>query len=251
MAKKKSQQKRQIAALKKRRKDKARKQHQRTLAPAGPRNTLRKARQFPIFDCQISADWQGDMGLVQIMIAREQPDGNIAFGVYLIDKFCLGLKNTYADANVSIAEYRAEVRSVAQQTPLIPCSPELAHQFVYQAIDYAAQFKFKPHKDFRWSKLVLTPRGELEESEDIEFGKDGKPLYISGPHDNVEVIKAKLDEHAGPGNYDYLVHIGDPLGDDEFPFDVIEGEVVASEDTNGISDEKMDDDASEADENAE
>ncbi len=228
---KKNQHKRQAAILKKRRKDKARKKHQRALAPAGSRNMLRKARQFPIYECKISDDWQSDMGLVQIVIAREQPDGNIAFGVYLIDKFCLGLKNTFANANFSVADYEDDVLGhVEETTTLMPCSPELAHQFVYQAIDYAAQYGFKPDKDYKWSKLVLTPRGELEESAKIEFGKDGKPFFVSGPYDNIEVILAKLEQNAGAGNYHYMAHVGDPLDDDHFPFELIDGD-VESDDT--------------------
>jgi hypothetical protein len=40
----------------------------------------------------------------------------------------------------------------------------------------------------------------------------GKPLYISGPHDNVKRILATLSRTVGPGGYEYIV--GGPDADD-------------------------------------
>jgi hypothetical protein len=212
--------KRQEKLMKQRRKAKARQKKQVALR-TGSHGILQKARQFPLFDCQISADWKSDMGLVQVLIARQQPDGKIVYGLYLIDKFCLGLKNTSYNANISVEAYRRDVvRGVQRTAPMMSCSPELAHQFIYEAIDYAAQFGFKPQKDYKWSRLILEKRGTLEEPHHLTFGKDGKPFYISGPYDNPQAIIAKLEKTAGPGNYDYLLQVGGPSFDDDFlPFD--------------------------------
>ncbi len=42
----------------------------------------------------------------------------------------------------------------------------------------------------------------------LEFGKDGKPFYISGPRDNADRIIATLKEHVGNGNFHYLLSLG-------------------------------------------
>jgi len=39
----------------------------------------------------------------------------------------------------------------------------------------------------------------------LTFGKNGKPFFIAGPHDNAARILKQLEKTAGPGNYDYLV----------------------------------------------
>jgi len=44
----------------------------------------------------------------------------------------------------------------------------------------------------------------------IEFGKEGKPLFINGPHDNVQAILRQLMRTAGEGNFDYIAHLGPP-----------------------------------------
>jgi len=52
---------------------------------------------------------------------------------------------------------------------------------------------------------MLAPRGELEEPYQLTFGKNGKPFFVAGPHDNAARILKQLEKTAGQGNYDYLV----------------------------------------------
>lgn len=209
--------KRQKELLKRRRKQKevAKQRNRLSLFAPSPHTLVRRAREFPIYECKISKNWQKDTTeLTQIVIARQQPNGNITFGVYLVDRACLGLKSTFCNADFAPAEYKLQIRSkVAYTTPLEDCPPELVHQMIYQAIDYAAQFGFKPDKDFKLSQMILEPRGHYPEKYSLKFGKDGKPLFIAGPYDNVPAILAKLEAKAGPGNYDYVVMMGEDVED--------------------------------------
>ncbi|HXX78263.1 MAG TPA: hypothetical protein VEI53_07220 [Ktedonobacteraceae bacterium] len=214
--------KRQKALMKQRSKHKAaaqHKAHQQTLTLSSPKAILRQARSYPLYECLISDNWdkKENSGLVQILIAREQPDGDICFGVYLIDTYCLGLKNTFANAGFSHSRYMSEIRNnIFRAGKPVDCSIELANQMIYQSIEYAEQFGFEPEKDFVLSQYLLPPRGELEEPYKLTFGKDGKPFFISGPHDNVERILRQLDKTAGPGNYHYMAMIGgNPFVDED------------------------------------
>lgn len=204
--------KRQKALMKKRSKQKAAAQHRahsQQFASQSVASILRQARSYPVYECLISASWQKDEpGLVEIVLARQQPGGDICFGVYLVDKLCLGLKNTFARANYSPARYHDEVKSIFREMKSQECPLELAHQMIYESIDYAAQFGFEPNEDFVLSQFLLQPRGELEEPYHLTFGKDGKPLYISGPHDNPQRIVRQLEKTAGPGNYNYIAMLG-------------------------------------------
>jgi hypothetical protein len=202
--------KHQKATMKKRSKQKAdlqRQSQRQAFTSFSPQAIIRRARAFPLFECWISANWQqDDMGLVQILLARQQPDGDICFGVYLVDKHCLGLKNTFANAGFSRTRYQNEVRStIFHENVPMACPVELAHQMIYASIEYAAQFGFQPEQDFALSQYMLAPRGELEEPYQLTFGKNGKPFFVAGPHDNAARILKQLEKTAGPGNYDYLV----------------------------------------------
>ena len=85
----------------------------------------------------------------------------------------------------------------------------MAHQIVYGAIDFASRFGFRPHKDYELSRYILDGRDSFEEVSDIEFGRDGRPLFIASPDDNVPGIIRQLESTAGPGNFDYLASIGE------------------------------------------
>jgi hypothetical protein len=206
--------KHQKALMKKRSKQKVASQHktqQQTMTAFSEQSIIRRAREYPILECRISADWEKEQpGLVQILVARKQPDGDICFGFYLVDKLCLGLKNTLANAGIPPARYRSEIRDkVFRATKSKDCPVELAHQMIYASIEYAEQFGFQPEKDFALNQYILEPRGELEEPYKLTFGRDGKPFFIAGPYDNVARVLRQLEKTAGPGNFDYVAPIGD------------------------------------------
>ncbi len=203
------EQKHQKALMKKRSKQKVASQHktpQQTLTAFSEQSIIRRAREYPILECRISSDWEKEQpGLVEILVARKQPDGDICFGFYLVDKLCLGLKNTLAHAGVPLASYRREIRDrVFRGSKAKDCPVELAHQMIYASIEYAEQFGFQPERDFALNQYILEPRGELEESYKITFGRDGKPFFIAGPNDNIARILRQLEKTAGAGNFDFI-----------------------------------------------
>ncbi len=174
-----------------------------------PEAAVRHARSCPVHECLINPSWR-DSGLARILLARRQPDGLIAFGVYLVDVLCLGLKSTFCNANFTSARYQQSLRKRCYQDEApVECPVPLAHAIVYGGIDYAADLGFTPDRDFRLSQYILEPRDALGEVPDVEFGRDGKPCYVSGPYDDVAAILAKLDRRLGEGNYLFLV--GGPL----------------------------------------
>lgn len=204
--------KRQKKLMKKRQRDKVRRKHRLEAIPfslASVKAKVRAARQYPLHECTINGGWQ-ESGLAIVLVSRRQPDGDLLYGLYLVDILCLGLKNTLYEADVSMSRYRGELldRMYGDQEP-IPCSRELAHGVIYGGIAFARQFGFRPQQDFEVSQYVLDPLdGVGPPAEPIEFGRDGKPLYVRGPHDDTRSILRQLEAAAGPGNYDYLLNIG-------------------------------------------
>jgi hypothetical protein len=177
-------------------------------ATASMESILRDARTFPIVECWISDDWEKGSGLVQIILTRQQPNEKLCCGVYLVDKYCLGLKNTFAKVNLSVDRYKAVYDRIASRQALTQCPIDLAHQMIYQAIDYAARFGFEPQSDWAQSQYILEPRGQLKERYKLKFGQNGKPLFIPGPYDDAKKILKQLEQTAGPGKYDYIVMLG-------------------------------------------
>jgi len=202
------QMKRQKKLTKKRQKDKARRQRQyeaASYAYLSVKAKVRRARQCPIHECRINPKWQSS-GLAIVAVSRRQPTGDYVFGVFLVDILCLGLKNTLYGADFSAFRYQKDiVEGSYQEDGSIVCSVELAHQIVYGGIAYARQFGFEPQRDFQLTRHILEPVDSIPPTEDIEFGRDGKPLYVRGPHDDPQRIMRQLEKTAGSGNYDFIV----------------------------------------------
>lgn len=198
---------RQQKLMKKRQKDKARRKARVEMIPYAvldAKKKVRLARQYPLYECLINASWK-DKGLATVVVARRQPDGNILFGLYLVDILCLGLKNTFCNVDFSPARYTTDVvgRAYPNEEP-VPISRELAHQIIYGAIRYARQFGFQPQKDFDLSQYILDEADSVGPVTTIEFGRNGKPLFIAGPDDDVSHILKQLEATAGRGHFDYL-----------------------------------------------
>src|SRR4030042_1361525 len=81
-----------------RRRKKAR---QRAAAPPlGEKARIMHARIYPFHEVFINEDWR-ESRLADIHVMRLQPNGQVAYGVFLVDLGCLGLKDAYAIANAN------------------------------------------------------------------------------------------------------------------------------------------------------
>ena len=202
---------------KKQRKALARRQEERragrAVGPMTVRGLIRQAREYPIAGCWTMDGWQ-KAGIAVVVVARRQPNGNIVFGCYMVDCYCLGLKNTFCNADIPAgAFHRDYLPKMFRESRPVPISPALAHEIIYGGIEYAARFGFRPQRDFKDSQYILDLPDQHPRSGTVEFGKDGKPFYIQGPYDNVDAIIRQLKRTAGEGNYHFLVQIAGPPPD--------------------------------------
>ena len=162
-----------------------------------------KAKILPFHECFISQDWN-KRGMASILISKRMPSGNFIAALYLVDVFCLGLKNTLYRFNLSQLEYDELYDQFNQNEDFIPCKLEMAHNIIYGAIDYADELGFAPNSDFKVTEKLLDEDLITDDIDTIELGKDGKPFFIAGPDDNINRIIAILNKKIGEGNYDFL-----------------------------------------------
>lgn len=175
-----------------------------------PIQSLQQAREYPILGCWIMKGWQ-EQGITPIVVTRQQAEDRVIYGVFLVDIFCLGVKNAYWKADVSLKQFNRILPQLCSDMPE-PCDPSLAHELIYGAIDYARKYGFEPHRDFGKASLILDQPEVHQRKHKIEFGKEGKPLFIQGPYDNAQAIMNQLMRTAGAGNFDYQLVIN-RLGD--------------------------------------
>ena len=154
----------------------------------------------------VQAASENDAGLVNVVVAREH-GSSVTACAYLVDAWCLGVKNCIGPKSMDrrrLPDFVSQVFSVADHTP-VSAPPELAQHLLFGAVDYARGMGLEPHTDFTKCVHVL---GEWSGPSDIAFGRDGVPMYMQGPHDDMFAILATLRKTVGDGNFHYLARIG-------------------------------------------
>lgn len=124
------------------------------------------------------------------------------------------VESKLARANIPPGQFRRDYLPRMLQGQPLSISPALAHELIYGAIEYAAQFGFQPHSDFKRAQYILDPPDMHPRTGTVEFGKDGQPFYISGPYDNDEAIVRQLARKVGEDKFHYLVQIAGPPPDE-------------------------------------
>jgi len=164
-----------------------------------------KGKKLPIEKCLIADSYKEDNGLTICLIIRKQPGGKFSFANILVDRLCLGVKNSIVNCNLSEIEIKQLIEKTNRQGNLVEVSPEYFHNMVYGALDYAKELGFSPSKDFYLAEYLLDDNYITDEIDNIEMGYNGKPLYVQGPYDNSKKIIQTLKDSVGEGGYDFIM----------------------------------------------
>lgn len=122
---------------------------------------------------------------------------------YLIDYWCLGLKDTIGIRKFNGSKYQeffGKCYSTFEEGYCSITFPQ-AQAIIYGSIEYAKSLGLQPHRDFEETKEHLGKPNDLIE---LSFGRNGKPCYVQGPYDDTPRILKALNSNVGEGNYDYL-----------------------------------------------
>lgn len=142
-------------------------------------------------------------GLVTALVTRRRRHRRGAtVCVYLLDVYCLGVKNAMGPDTMDEQALRRLTNHAfsGYETPPIPAPIELVRELVLGAAEYARQLGFAPHPDFEQARPHLGP---WTGPSAITFGRNGKPTYISGPYDDTDHIIATLQRALGRKGFNY------------------------------------------------
>ncbi|HRI28307.1 MAG TPA: hypothetical protein PK239_02320 [Chitinophagales bacterium] len=173
-----------------------------------------KAAKLPWGKCYITETWK-EVGMANVLMVRQMGGSKLLVGFYLIDIFCLGVKDTYCKWRLEEDELQEWLTYLQEHDQaMVEKSPDLLQNIIYGAVEYAESIGISPHKDFSITEYILDPADEIPFIE-IEFGKEGKPFYYAGPHDNAQLIIEKLTKKLGPDNFHAVIPIGNIMDDDD------------------------------------
>jgi hypothetical protein len=160
-----------------------------------------RARQLPIYTCSINADWV-ESGLAQICVVRKHINGHITAGIYLVDTFCAGVKDTFSFFNIPEWEFNERLSYAPGDRE--KCSYTLAHNIIYGALAFAQDYGIAPHPDFSLTRFILEEDTEAVPLMELEFGRNGKPFLVMGGNARDAYFLRQLEKHAGRGNYEVV-----------------------------------------------
>ena len=201
--------------------------------PTSYKALVARASNAPFGPCWVSTaidDEAGEEGppLISVIVSRRL-GGLLLPCVALVDRTCLGIKNAYTAKLQTELELEELVMDLAANgNPQRPAELLLVQSIIFHALDYASSLGFEPHRDFAAALIGERPAVLLE----TPHCRPERPLYIAGPHDDVDAITSRLDARVGPDGYDLID------GFDELDDDLDDGDV----DDDIIDDEPFDDD---------
>ena len=179
-----------------------------------------KARTLEIGDCFIN-DGYDECGLGNIIVTRLHKGGRKTIGVYLVDMFCLGVKDAFYRLRMDDIEYDGFIQTISSKYHLNKISYNEAHNLIYGAIEFADEAGIAPCKDFALAKYILEEDTEAVPLIEYEYGKDGKHLLIVGSKKEADRYLPALMANLG-SDFNYIIK-DDPFetleSDDEYLFE--------------------------------
>jgi hypothetical protein len=164
----------------------------------------------PIHECLIT-DTLSEKGMGHLYFTRLMPDGRISAGIFLVDIFCLGVKDAFFSI-IEKLEYETRIKNRPGQDQLVPISPACLRKLVEGAVAYARDLGFEPHGDYAEARQIFGDQETASCTQGFTYGREGKPLYISGPFESqarAKAIVAQLRQRKGEDGYHFIVGADD------------------------------------------
>ena len=207
-----------------------------------PNVRLQSAEKWPVTSAVVSTEiWQ--RGLGSLAIARRESEGQLVFAVFLVDVHCLGVKNAFWKAGTQ-QDYDDLVRRMGETQKMTAIAPACLVKIVQGAVDYAGSFGLPPHPDYRHAARLLAGIDPSACPEQFEFGRNGKPFYIQGPHESPAVAAAIMQRIQAAGGHFLIEASGADMAGEIDPTDVLHLDEFADND-----DDDHDDDDDDRDDN--
>jgi hypothetical protein len=149
----------------------------------------------------------GDRGIAIVLVAAPDGFNGVLMCSYLVDTWCLGVKDAMGPRRMARREFEALRRQcfAPWESEGIPVPLELAQHLVLGSVEYARRLGFEPHLDFARARPLL---GAWEGPSAISFGRNGKPCYLTGRYEDPRRVLATLERSVGRGRFDYTVSAG-------------------------------------------
>ena len=167
----------------------AQKRRAEVLEASLPARVLRAA-QAPIQHCFLTES-VFDIGMGTLILARGATPHHLALSSFLIDVFCVGIKDVIFES-VESEVFEMYMEATDAGSPMISVDPSYARKLLRDLAAWSQSIGFAPHRDFAPVERIFGDTSADASDAVFRFGRDGKPVYIPGPNDTAPLIQRRI-----------------------------------------------------------
>ena len=182
----------------------AQKRRAEVLEASLPARVLRAAN-APIQHCFLTES-VFDIGMGTLVLARGATPHHISLSSFLIDAFCLGIKDVMFES-VESEVFEMYMDATDAGSPMVSVDPSYARKLLRDVAAWSQSIGFAPHRDFAAVERMFGDVSADASDAIFRFGRDGKPVYIPGPSETAPLIRRRIGQ------------LQKYLGDDGFGFE--------------------------------
>jgi len=165
----------------------ARKKEKQRLKRKQKHKQLRKAASFTALDriargagqleCYINDDWR-DSGMASVQVLGQLPDGRCAHAGFLVDVWCVGLKDAFGHRTSLRAGFEDHLDRIGEVLNMVRIPVSEAKRLIAGAIRFSRQngFRLPPHYD-RWV-AIFGDLDDVSQADLTDFGVAGGLRYV-------------------------------------------------------------------------
>ena len=180
------------------------------------------------YEAFVEKEWR-TLGMAQVVVARIR-EGGVEIGCFLLDLWCLGVKDAFQADNIPLSEFDAVLADTLPEERRERIHPACARKLIEGAAAYAQSLGFAPARDFRKARHVLGGIDARDCAEEFTFGRAGRPCFAEGPDEpegRVERVLSVLTARLGADGFDFVTAEDMPGGPDDDPIGAVRDELIA------------------------
>jgi hypothetical protein len=167
----------------------AQKRRAEVLEASLPARVLRAAR-APIQHCFLSESLF-EIGIGTLVLARGVTRNHLEFSSFLLDTFCLGIKDVMFES-VDGEVFEDYMEMTEAESPMVDVDPAYARKLLRNLAAWSKSIGFAPHRDFAAVERMFGDVSADASEAVFRFGQDGRPVYIPGPTDTGPLIQRRI-----------------------------------------------------------
>jgi hypothetical protein len=163
-----------------------------------------RAAHAPIQHCYLT-EALFDIGIGTLVLARGASRHHLALSLFLIDVFCLGIKDVMFNA-VDDDVFETYMDASDAGSPMVSVHPDYARKLLRDLAAWSQSIGFAPHRDFAAVEPIFGDVSAETCDAAFTFGRDGKPVYIPGPSETAFLVRqrvAQLQKHLGDDGFGF------------------------------------------------